>query len=642
MRRRNPERKVRKICYQEDDQTEAAGIPESAAIVKTPTPRKRIKGKLSLLPTLSIDILFEIFIYLQPLDVLNIMYTSRAFRSLLIAPSSTFIWKAVRLNVEEFPDLPDDLSEVQYAKLAFGPHCHKCGKKTKNGAFWEVRARFCNACMKLELVPADKCTDSIEQRRSYKKVLGVVELDCDGRYKRKYTLNISFLGINFRAYHFCKRHVKRLNSHVGTSYPYNLDADAWLASTERRLTQVKDHAKKCAEWQAEIYVRQYELNEQIKTKRTEDIIQRLSDLDISMDEDQLGAFEDHPLVRTAVPLTDRIWNNIKVSLLEWFHEQDAIRLARLALKTYKREHRETLLPCIQDFLEIAEVRAVLKSPHTVPLSQASFGDMEALMKNWRKNASLQLASLLKPANRTNGKCESDEARLKKLRLATTVFSCSSCSITSYNPKHPFDTHAVHMHYPWVMAHPCVRNDDCIWGEESAKLWDPSVLRHEVKIGHTIVKPILDACDLSPQTTTSAEMDALNARFICVNCKDGELASLELEDFIVVYTWRTAMVHALDCQYNGKGNTWERLSEADTRFGRVADSKREEAGIHQWGCTLCRGLDVEQSPMTVSAVTSHIASQHRGEENPAGQYYRLARFPPGMFEKFLHIEEGDDK
>ncbi len=72
------------------------------------------------------------------------------------------------MNVEDFPDLPDDLSEIQYAKLAFDPHCHvcdvlmgrgvvvtlkilqKCGKKTQNVPQWEVRARFCDACLKVE------------------------------------------------------------------------------------------------------------------------------------------------------------------------------------------------------------------------------------------------------------------------------------------------------------------------------------------------------------------------------------------------------------------------------------------------------------------------------------------------------------
>ncbi|TDL20810.1 hypothetical protein BD410DRAFT_790487 [Rickenella mellea] len=130
MRRQNPTRKVRKTTHGE--YYRANGSLESLATIgkaPTGTPRKRIKGILSLLPTLAVDILFEIFVYLQPLDVLNIMYTCRSFRKLLIAPSSTFIWTAVRLNVEDFPDLPDDLSEVQYAKLAFDSHCHKCGKR---------------------------------------------------------------------------------------------------------------------------------------------------------------------------------------------------------------------------------------------------------------------------------------------------------------------------------------------------------------------------------------------------------------------------------------------------------------------------------------------------------------------------------
>jgi len=38
--------------------------------------------------------------------------------------SNAFIWRASRALVPKLPDCPADLSEPQYARLAFDPHCH--------------------------------------------------------------------------------------------------------------------------------------------------------------------------------------------------------------------------------------------------------------------------------------------------------------------------------------------------------------------------------------------------------------------------------------------------------------------------------------------------------------------------------------
>jgi hypothetical protein len=100
------------------------------------------KGGLSLLPTISLDVLFEvsstscvayiqlnhtsqqIFGFLKPLDLLSLARTSKAFRNLLMRKSNAFIWRASRSLIPNLPECPADLSEPQYACLAFDPHCH--------------------------------------------------------------------------------------------------------------------------------------------------------------------------------------------------------------------------------------------------------------------------------------------------------------------------------------------------------------------------------------------------------------------------------------------------------------------------------------------------------------------------------------
>jgi hypothetical protein len=146
-------------------------------------PRAR-KGGLSLLPSTSLDVLFEvsvvgsecafnssqqIFGFLKPLDLLSLARTSKAFRNLLMCKSNAFIWRASRALIPKLPHCPADLSEPQYARLAFDPHCHvsqfpsvryrfhkvtlrreivqNCGDVAHN-VIWQFRIRYCGSCLK--------------------------------------------------------------------------------------------------------------------------------------------------------------------------------------------------------------------------------------------------------------------------------------------------------------------------------------------------------------------------------------------------------------------------------------------------------------------------------------------------------------
>ncbi|KAG1760845.1 hypothetical protein EDD22DRAFT_53532 [Suillus occidentalis] len=90
---------------------------------RTKTKLKR-RGRLDLMPTMNLDVLFHILSFLLPMDLLNLSRTSKDFRNLLLQRSSASAWRIARLQVDDLPDCPQDMSEPQYANLAFYPHCH--------------------------------------------------------------------------------------------------------------------------------------------------------------------------------------------------------------------------------------------------------------------------------------------------------------------------------------------------------------------------------------------------------------------------------------------------------------------------------------------------------------------------------------
>jgi len=81
---------------------------------------QRRRGKLRFITEMPLDILFEIFGQLLPLDILNLSRASKALRYILLRKSAAFVWKQAFLNVPypTPPPCPDDLNAAQYANLS--------------------------------------------------------------------------------------------------------------------------------------------------------------------------------------------------------------------------------------------------------------------------------------------------------------------------------------------------------------------------------------------------------------------------------------------------------------------------------------------------------------------------------------------
>lgn len=62
-----------------------------------------------------------------PLDLLNMIRTTKYLRDLLLQHSSAAVWRAARDNVphsDMYMSPPGDMSEPAYARLIFDTRCH--------------------------------------------------------------------------------------------------------------------------------------------------------------------------------------------------------------------------------------------------------------------------------------------------------------------------------------------------------------------------------------------------------------------------------------------------------------------------------------------------------------------------------------
>lgn len=71
-----------------------------------------------------LDPFLQIFGHLNPADILHLARTTKELRAILMNRSAQWIWQRARANVKDLPDCPDDLTEPQYANLAFDSLCH--------------------------------------------------------------------------------------------------------------------------------------------------------------------------------------------------------------------------------------------------------------------------------------------------------------------------------------------------------------------------------------------------------------------------------------------------------------------------------------------------------------------------------------
>jgi len=97
-----------------------------------------------------LDIVFEIFSLVQPIDLLQLARTNKTLRRYLMNRSSAPIWAASCQQVDGLPFCPKHLSYPQYVNLAFDHHCQTCLKPQAKDVtvMWTFWARHCQNCWK--------------------------------------------------------------------------------------------------------------------------------------------------------------------------------------------------------------------------------------------------------------------------------------------------------------------------------------------------------------------------------------------------------------------------------------------------------------------------------------------------------------
>ncbi|KAG1803357.1 uncharacterized protein BJ212DRAFT_1549643 [Suillus subaureus] len=581
--------------------------------------RKKTPGLIVTVPT---DILLEIFGFLEPIDLLHLFGTNKAFRMVLSSNNAVSVWKAARVNRGGVPDCLPGMSEVEWADLLFGGfHCQECGRK----GIWEIdfgiRRRVCPRCLNENLV----CDSAFpfEFPECDPIIMDLIPFSDIGRDDHDHITDCKFLWSDdvlkmakeLEAY--LKPGAEQALEGFKQSRKKYVDSDIDVRFLQVVLLNLmaSKHIAVCNAWAGKDYDRQLSRARELRNQNTELFQARLVDLGHNA-KDVERMFECHHYGVLDEELTDARWKRLipkverKLAELEeeWRLENQrkvsSVRESRLLAmyQKYVRPLPQAIIPPPQDFLKLCDVAEFIKSPPTGDTEsdiQPCYAFAERFPEfcaEYLHKRKLELTRLL--ALSTNILQDTTTLQSQRIdtpddmlmRLATSVFQCTH---PRSFPLITWDKVQYHAH----QSHTTSTSTSCTFLISQR--------------GVAAARSLLGLIGLDAQTTTATTMDDLHCRFFCSNCppkpeKGGS--------YRIAMNWRQGVrpmfvFHYVDQQGpSHKEPRWELLS---TEQLQVIQSRcaPEYPGATQrvWRCNKC---DVyHENPTTKADVINHIKS-HR--------------------------------
>ncbi|KAJ7657980.1 hypothetical protein B0H17DRAFT_1097534 [Mycena rosella] len=590
-----------------DTAPSAASAPKRARTSK--------KGRLAGLLDISLDVVFEIFGNLQPLDLLRLSRTSKEFRRLLMHRSSVTIWRSSLNNVPNLPPCAPGMTEPQWASLVFDATCHICQKIARK-VDWGLFIRICNKCAKQHLDTQFRPLESVDMA----SLLNIIPTRSDPMkpYNRVY--------------------LRQALTDIRVKYNAIQDSEEQKKFVEDRKELVKsleEHTALCETWSESVAENRSTELADLKEERYTAIIAKLTALGWGTELDSMlpsDSLKSHKLVKQPNVLTERTWKTIKPEMLNYMQQMKAKRLARehaalvverraiatKVLRTFKRSQLPwtDIMPGAADFCDFPEIKTVLKQPAEVEVDEHSFESMlpafPGMIATWREEAVKQLVLTRKRGCKEDAQEDDDEIKTR-LKLATSVFKCNSCGdddgdsyfgdIQSFDDGFGLGVRCRPLYWPRVLAHRCLtRAPDyamLLMFMDGARdvPWRASILSVDTRVAG-IVKKIVEACGMDAATTTVDDLDAADPRLACHVCAQRKPAASGSRASPAASGSRASP--AASGSRASPAASAEPAPAADTEADTDAEAEAEAEAAQ------------EEGPATVKAFSWRNAVRHEGE------------------------------
>ncbi|KAF9072094.1 hypothetical protein BDP27DRAFT_1321061 [Rhodocollybia butyracea] len=440
--------KKRRISYD----TPSVAPEKRRRVVSTTRGRKSTKAAMIL--EIPLEIVHEILSYLEPYDILRLARTSKNVRRLLTSRTSGFMWRRARLNADNVPPLPADLSEPAYANLLFYTNCSFCEGRGAR-PIWECRVRCCKKCFQNKFIPEMSLSTSYYSLLHKHRLMSVIP-KANTEFRRGAHLYIEALD--------------QYNAEL-SSIEDDVEAiEQWISHKIEQYNTTKNHSRDCAAWEIGRKDRQTMERWNARQDRIKWIDERATGEGWGVEVQSFRSLRGFPVGKwvsnhasinrkAKSALTDVEWAKIKPMILQSLHSQretltrEAMRRRlHLLQEAFDQHYSQTLLlhnivfPSLGDLVTtdgpikrlIEETPLDRTPPWFNPISDNTsfFSEIfpyspvfSEFIRKWRFEKEMELFRILCKAVPTT----SDGSALC---LATTVFKCnaSGCGEALYYPE----------------------------------------------------------------------------------------------------------------------------------------------------------------------------------------------------------------
>ncbi|KDQ61922.1 hypothetical protein JAAARDRAFT_31411 [Jaapia argillacea MUCL 33604] len=590
--------------------------------IRRPNPKD---GKLSILPSMPLDILFEIFTHLSPKDLLTLSRTSHILRSTLLSKNATTVWKRSLANMPGSPPAcPKDISEARWAELLYGAtNCHICGAVNIFNIDFGLRHRLCLSCKKTNLVYSARFSKKFpEFDTTILDLIPYATISGWRTFQRSYPPNHKLHNKPPSKY-FLESDIYSMAQTFGlltkNIHMRKPGAKAKLEEFKKERAEfVKDvveYARVCEGWAVGEYKRLSGLKDEVVTNRRNEIMSRLRSL--GYDQIDLNAISCSRFVDQYKDLTERSWNIMLPKLESEIQARRGARARaernqliynrkRLATSTYENWKMKNFSPrdwplLPRDFQVVSWERlaSVIEADSDVVVGQESFegilGELEEVIEKWKVDKKRRLVSLVPVGTPSSSSISESHSEVQDgdanpLDLATSIFICTRPRCSSFRSRAPQPVVGTSQ----LLSHPC----PCFIFPISDSNSTPQVAPFELRFSEDlskVVKSLVECVGGDVEKMTMKEMDKRDARFFCVCCAKVERSGLgdeEKEVKVDALSWRACMTHLMTIHRSQEDHEhlsdFRLLSPALEEQAKAQERREPDPALGQiaWLCARC--------------------------------------------------------
>ncbi|KAF8594200.1 hypothetical protein BDV93DRAFT_502159 [Ceratobasidium sp. AG-I] len=624
--------------------------------LKTVTQKKQAPGQLSGLMKMPIDIFTEVASHLMPKDIIILSRSNKFLRNLLMRRSAVHIWHGAMRNVPKLPPCPPDMCEPRYLALTYMPTCSMCGGSSPKRMDETLRVRLCNPCfddrtMSVDGLPADIQT--------------LVPKTAE-QYRRNYDFRYSALRTDVAMVLAKTEELKQSRNNTALTN--------WKRDRLEEVVTRKKQAAVLGEFLN--YLEDQEIRRQasLRQERRAEIERRL--VLLGWDAKDLRSRyanwrELERLVDQPVPITERIWADIKPKLIPMVRANRTARLAeekaerkrarRLQLERIMNEikaadpllidttiltpapcsspdpvrviHRR-LFPLAVDLLEYPIIKSLDETDIPGSDMEARFEEhreaIEAHVLEWRIKVEGHLAEVLRQGRVSDGlKKAAPAPKLPVGKSASNPFTGVSDDLKLLlRADSLFESKTGPLSIPVAYNYLLSSSLSNMWGVCRETPLDLTQFNRDGK-AQAIARALL--AGLGKTNASFLELQSIGPRFKCGSCQSK-----------MTHTW-TEIIH----HYADEQRKWERFQaylpnapehEIEFRHLHALDSRPKKSlvklldsipddsdsehysGSTNFKCLLCKKVGVIDDGATKDEIIEHIINWHGVAEPQQVEHY----------------------